>query len=496
MKGAPDLELHEAAALLAADEISALELTEASLARAQAIAPLNAFLRIDADAARAAARTADAERARGLRRGPLHGIPLAHKDMFYRAGVPSSCGSKVHLPLPATTSTALARLDAAGAIQTGVLHMAEFAFNPTGHNASLGHCRNPWDPARITGGSSSGSAVAVAAGAAYGALGTDTGASVRLPAAFNGVTGLKTTYGRVSRAGALGLAHSLDTVGPIARSARDCALLLDAIAGPDAADPVTAGHAATAHAAGLREPVTGLRIGVATRYFEEGLADSVGAAMEACRGTLRGLGCTLRSVDPGDLAPVNAAATLVMLAEAAGVHGQLLRDQGEAYTRQVRTRIERGFAISAPQYLDALRYRAIALEQFLDRVFTHVDALLVPITPMAAPTIAESDIRDGPELDSLLGRLTRFLRVFNYLGLPALSLPAGSDAHGVPVGVQLVGRPFAEALLLRIGHAFQGATDWHTRRPPLPEVQPDGRQQSPPRRRHPPPRPTTRIVSK
>ena len=478
MTGWADLELHQAAAALGRGEVSAVELTEASLARAAAIAPLNVFVRIDAGPARAAARHADAERAACRAHsarpppGPLHGIPLAHKDMFYRAGTPSSCGSRVVLPLPARSASALTRLDAAGALQTGVLHMAEFAFNPTGHNSSLGHCRNPWDPARITGGSSSGSAVAVACGAAFGALGTDTGASIRLPAAFNGVTGLKTTYGRVSRAGALGLSFSLDTVGPIARSARDCALLLGALAGPDPDDPVTTGHAVPDYLAGLGQPLTGLRVGVAERYFGEGLSPAVAAATAASRAALRDLGCELRVVDPGDLAAANAAATLVMLAEAAGVHGNTLRTQGAAYTRQVRGRIERGFAISAPQYLDALRYRAVALQQFLESVFSQVDVLHVPVTPLEAPTIAASDLGDGPELDALLGRLTRFLRPFNYLGLPALALPAGVDPAGVPIGVQLVGRPFSEALLLRVGDALQGVTDWHRRRPPLPAATP------------------------
>ncbi len=219
------LTLTEVAARIRTREASASEVLDAVLARAKAVQPkLNCFLRIDEELARAAAKLADADLARGHLRGPLHGVPLAHKDMYYRAGVPSSCGSRIKGREPEkTTATALKRLDAAGAIQFGVLHMAEFAYGPTGHNYHDGHCRNPWNTAHVTGGSSSGSGSSVAARAGFAALGSDTGGSVRLPAAICGITGLKVTYGRVSRAGAMPLSHSMDTVGPLARSAQDCA---------------------------------------------------------------------------------------------------------------------------------------------------------------------------------------------------------------------------------------------------------------------------------
>ena len=459
-----------AQASLALDErkVSSLELVDALIARAEQINPqINAFLRIDAEQARAAAKQADLERAKGQRRGPLHGLPLAHKDMFYRAGVASSCGSNVKLPIPTSTAGALQRLDAAGAIQFGVLNLTEFAFGPTGHNWAFGHCRNPWDTARITGGSSSGAAASVAARANFGALGSDTGASVRLPACLNGVTGLKTSYGRVSRAGAMGLSFSLDTVGPLARSAYDCALLLNAIAGPDPLDPTTQGHAVQDYVQGINASVRGLRVGVPTHYFNERVDPRIQALMQQSREALQSLGCVLVPVDVGDMAAVNAAGSLITISEAASFHANLLREQAERYSRPVRMRIERGFAVSAPQYLDALRYRGPALDQFSKNVFSKVDVLHAPIVPIATPAVDASAELAGASWDALLGELTRFSRPFNYLGLPSLALPVGFLDDGLPTGMQLVGKPFAEALLLRLGHAYQQATDWHTRAPSI-----------------------------
>ena len=284
----------EAARAVQARQISAAELLEAVLARAQLVQPkLNAFLRIDAELARVQARSADQELAHGRVRGPLHGVPMAHKDMYYRAGVPSSCGSRIKGEQPEqVTATALERLDAAGAIQFAVLNMAEFAYGPTGHNHHYGHCRNPWHPDHITGGSSSGSASAVGARATFAALGSDTGASIRLPAALCGVTGLKVTYGRISRAGAMPLSFSMDTVGPLARSAEDCALLLGVMAGHDPADATSSHEAVPDYRAQLARPVRGLRIGVALNYFTDDVDAGVGAALTDSIRTLESLGCS------------------------------------------------------------------------------------------------------------------------------------------------------------------------------------------------------------
>ena len=466
------LSLTEVAAALDAGQFTSSALVEDILSRLPDVASLNAFLGIDADAAREQARRLDLERQRGLKRSPLHGIPMACKDMFFRQGVPSSCGSRVGLPLTPVTASALQRLDDAGAIQIGVLNMAEFAFNPTGHNASMGHCRNPWNPAHITGGSSSGSAVAVATRSVLAALGSDTGASIRLPAALNGVTGLKPTYGRVSRAGAMGLSFTLDTIGPMTQTAQDCAWVLDAIAGPDPLDPTTAGFVKPDYASGLGTSVRGVRVGIPTSYFNEGVDHRIAKLLGQSQQTLKDLGCALIDVkiDAEALNAANAAATLVMAVESAALHGNLLREQGHLYTPQVHARLERGFAISGPQYLDALRYRAIALEHIMATVFAHVDVLQTPVTPIVTPQIDETDMPVGPELDRLHGLLTRCLRPVNFLGLPALSVPMGFLPNGLPSGMQLVGKPWGEPMLLNLGHAYQTVTDWHRQRPPTPTI--------------------------
>ena len=472
MSAALPMTLTEVAAALDTGQFTSSALVEDILSRLPAVAHLNAFLDIHANAALEQARRLDLERQSGLKRSPLHGIPMALKDMFFRKGIPSSCGSRVRMPLSPATATVLQRLDDAGAIQMGVLNMAEFAFNPTGHNASMGHCRNAWNPAHITGGSSSGSAVAVATRSVWAALGSDTGASIRLPAALNGVTGLKPTYGRVSRAGAMGLSFTLDTIGPLAQTAQDCAWVLDAIAGPDPLDPTTAGFAKPDYASGVGASVRGVRVGIPTAYFNEGVDNGIAKLLAQSQQTLNDLGCALIEVkiDAEALMAATAAATLIMAVESASLHGQLLREQGHLYTPQVHARLERGFAVSGPQYLDALRYRAIALEHIMTTVFAHVDVLQTPITPILTPKLDATDMPVGPELDRLHGLLTRCLRPLNFLGLPGLSVPMGFLPNGLPSGMQLVGKPWGEPMLLKLGHAYQTVTDWHRQRPPIPTL--------------------------
>ncbi len=461
--------LTEVAALLRRREASATEVLDAVLVRAKAVQPkLNCFLRIDEEPAREAARLADLELARGHLRGPLHGVPMAHKDMYYREGIPSSCGGRVKGNEPErTTATALKRLDAAGAIQFGVLHMAEFAYGPTGHNYHDGHCRNPWNTAHVTGGSSSGSGASVAARAGFAALGSDTGGSVRLPAAICGITGLKVSYGRVSRAGAMPLSFSMDTVGPLARTAADCALMLSVLAGPDPADPTASAEPVPDYLARLALPVKGLRVGVPMSYFTDDIDAAVGAALTESIKAIASLGCEIVPVALPDLVPVDAAGTHIIAAEAAAYHGNWLRTRAEKYSPQVRARLERGLAIPAARYIDALRMRGPALAEFSKAVFAKVDVLHAPCIPIPTPTIAETDVGGSPNMDRTLALMTKFMRPFNYLGLPSLALPCGFLASGLPVGMQLVGRPYAEDAILRLGHAFQQATDWHRREPPL-----------------------------
>jgi aspartyl-tRNA(Asn)/glutamyl-tRNA(Gln) amidotransferase subunit A len=471
MKDAAILELSCAglAQAIRGKQLSAVKAMEAVLARAQAVQPkLNAFMRIDAEQAMDAARLADRDLARGHLRGPLHGVPMAHKDMYYRKGVASSYGGKLGLSRPApSTATALEHLDAAGSIQFGVLGMAECAFGPTGHNYHHGHCRNAWNPDHLTGGSSSGSGTAVAARATYAALGSDTGGSIRLPAHFCGVSGIKPTYGRVSRAGAMPLSFTMDTVGPLARTVEDCALLLGALAGPDARDPVAETRAVPDYLAAMKRPVGGLTIGKPRQYFYDGCDAEVTALMEASLETYRKLGVRVVEVDLPDIDAWNAAGTIIISAEASALHGQWLRTRPQEYSAQVRARLEQGFAIPATAYIDSLRLRGMALRTFSEQVFSKVDVLHAPVAAFAAPTIAETDAGGGPKMTALLAQFTRLTRPGNFLGVPALSLQAGFTRAGLPVGMQLLGRPFDEATLFALGHAFQGATDYHGKSPSI-----------------------------
>ena len=449
--------------------ISATKAMEATLARAQAVQPkLNAFLRIDAELALEAARLADRDVARGHLRGPLHGVPMAHKDMYYRRGVASSYGGKIGPGRPApSTASVLERLDTAGAIQFGVLNMAECAFGPTGHNYHYGHCRNAWNPECITGGSSSGSGTAVAARASYAALGSDTGGSIRLPATFCGTSGIKPSYGRVSRAGAMPLSFSMDTVGPLARTVEDCALVLSVIAGPDARDPVTDPRAVPDYLASLARPVSSLVIGRPSQYFYDGCDAEIVALMEASLESFRRLGARVVDVDLPDVDSWNAAATMIIASEAAALHGNWLRTRPQDYSAQVRSRLESGLTIPAAAYIDSLRLRGVALEAFCRAVFSKVDVLHAPVVAFQTPTIAETDVGGGPKLPALMAQLTRLTRPGNYLGVPILSVQAGFTSAGMPIGMQLLGKPFDEATLFALGHAYQGATDFHTKAPAL-----------------------------
>jgi len=461
------LTLIEASAALAARRVSSVELTQACLERAQAIQPrVNCFLALEADAALAEARAADDAMARGECRGPLHGVPLAHKDMFYRAGRVTTAGSKIRRDFVATSDSAVARrLYAAGAVWLGNLNMSEFAANPAGHNVHYGHCRNPWDPECITGGSSSGSAAAVAARACYGSIGSDTGGSIRVPASICGVVGLKLTHGRVSRHGAIPRSWSLDCVGPLARTARDCALLAAAIAGRDPADPVTSDLPVPDYAGVLERPVAKLRLGVPRNFFFDELDDSVRARLEAAADVLASLGMRRIEVAVPDQERVYTISDALGKSEAATMHGRWIRERPQDYSLFVRSRIEAGFHVAATRYLEALSLRGRILADFVAQAFGAADVLLVPVVSLQVPKLAQTEVGNPADVQRVIVRLTRCTRTINYLGLPAISVPCGFTDNGMPTGFQLIGRPFSEATLLRIAHQYQQVTDWHTRVP-------------------------------
>ena len=392
-------------------------------------------------------------------------MPLAHKDMYYEAGKIVTCGSHIRRDFVATTtSTALQRLKDAGTIRLGSLQMAEFAYGPTGHNTHYGPVHNPWDVDRVTGGSSSGSGAAVAACLTFAALGSDTGGSIRMPAHFCGVTGLKTTVGRISRAGAMPLSQSLDTVGPLARTALDCALLLGLMAGADADDPTAVAGALPDYVAATRKSIKGLKIGVPTAFYVDDLDPEVARVLDETMAVLKREGADIVQVELPDQRQLTAACQLVLAVEAAAFHKRWMIERPQDYGPQVLMRLQNGLAIPGVSYLEAMRWRGPALAAYLAAV-AGVDAVIAPVAPVAAPTIAESDVGNSPDAEAVIQRLTRFTRPINYLGLPALAIPSGFTKSGLPVAMQLIGRSFDEAMLLRIGAAFQRATDFHARVP-------------------------------
>ena len=470
----PDGDVHnwslaQAVAALRARRVSAVELTRACLERAETVnRQLNCFLAIEADTALAAARRADEAIARGAPRGSLHGVPLAHKDMFYRAGKLATGGSRIRRDfVPAVDSAIAKRLDVAGAIWLGRLNMSEFAANPAGHNVHYGHCRNPWDRASITGGSSSGSAAAVAARACYGSIGSDTGGSVRVPASLCGVVGLKPTHGRVSRHGALPRSWSLDAIGPLARTVEDCALLTAAIAGRDPLDPTSADLPVPDYRAALGGSLAGLRVAVPSNFYFDDLDDSVRSCLEAALQVLVDLGVQRVPVVVPDQERLFTISDAVVKSEAATMHGRWIRERPQDYSLFVSSRIEAGFHVPATRYLEAIALRGRILSDFVDRVFRTADVLFAPVVSLQVAKLAETEVGTPADVQRVIVGLTRCTRNINFLGLPALSVPCGFTANGMPAAFQLIGRPFAEAMLFRVGHAYESATDWHLRAPQL-----------------------------
>jgi aspartyl-tRNA(Asn)/glutamyl-tRNA(Gln) amidotransferase subunit A len=468
VKNPAELTLTEIAGALRRRTFSSTELTRWMLERIGRWQPIiNAFVRIDEDEALAAAKRADRALGRGKAKGALHGVPLAHKDMYYVKGKVSECGSKVRKGwIAPATATVLTRLSAAGSFPIGALHMSEFAYSPTGHNSYLGPACNAWDAKCITGGSSSGSGTAVAARLIPAALGSDTGGSIRLPAHFCGVTGFKPTYGRVSRANALPLSFTLDTVGPLSVSAEDAGAVMGIIAGPDPLDATTLG-APSWNAKATRVSPKGLRIAVPARFYVDDLEPDIASALDATIVTLRKLGAKIAKVELPDQTVLSAAALIVLAIEATSAHAPWLRTRAADYGPQVRNRLHNGLAYSAVEYLEALRWRGPALAAHLDAI-GNIDVILAPVSRSVAPTIAATDLGGMPEAEAAIQAITRFMRPVNFLGLPSLVVPVGQSKSGLPIGMQLIGRPFGDETLIALGRAFQAASDHHRRMPALP----------------------------
>ena len=456
--------LTQAATRLRNREIGSVELVAACLARVDRYNDvLRAFLHRRDAAAIATAEAADQafSVAPSVPIGVLTGVPLAHKDMFHRAGEYVTYGAHPRRGAwPTITSTIKCRLDRLLVPDLGGLNMSEYAAGPTGVNPHYGRCTNPWNTERLSGGSSSGSAAAVAARLVFGSIGSDTGGSIRIPAALCGVTGLKPTHGRVSRYGALPRVWSQDVIGPIARSAEDCAEILSAICGPDGFDPLLVVQAPPF----VWPPSPGGHVRIGVLHMRDEADRTVESCVDAAVVALAQLGHQVRTVEWNSLDDTLTLAETMHKAEASALHATLLHDHGEDYGDFVRERLEDGLLIPAVRYLQARALRAPTARAFVHSTMSDIDVVVLPTVGCEAPlTSAQGD--DTTQNRAILRKLTRLTRPFSYLGLPALSVPCGFGAQGMPIGLQMVGRPFAEATILRVAHDYQQVTDWHLRSP-------------------------------
>ena len=449
-------------------EVSPVEVIDAHLERIGATeGVLNSFITLLAEEARSSARRAEAEILRGNYRGPLHGIPVGLKDLYNTAGVRTTSGSRIFDNyLPDRDCTVASRFQQAGAILLGKLNMHPFAYGPTGENADYGHMHNPWNPELITGGSSGGSGSAPAAGQCTIAMGSDTGGSVRIPAALCGIVGLKPTYGLVSRSGLTPLSWSMDHPGPMVRTVEDSALVMNVVAGYDPEDPGSARVEAPDYTAALTGDVKGLRIGVPTEYFTAPLDPEVGQAVREAIGLLEELGASVVEVDFPMFEYAQAVSGTVLMSEASAYHRDLLKRDADKIYPPVRLRLEAGLFVSAADYLKAQQGRS-EFNRAVRRLFETVDLLAGPTEPVTAPRILAQEVQAGEVSIGTTAALTQYTRPYNITGSPAISVPCGFSRDGLPIGLQLAGRAFDETTVLRAAHAYEQATDWHRRRPPI-----------------------------
>jgi aspartyl-tRNA(Asn)/glutamyl-tRNA(Gln) amidotransferase subunit A len=449
--------IRELGAAYRAGTLSPVEVTRALLARIEKLDPaLHAFVTLTPERALADARAAEEALRRGDTR-PLLGIPVGHKDIYLTRGIRTTGGSALFADwVPEDESTVVRRWAEAGTVLMGKLITHEFAFGIQFPGHRFPAARNPWNPDHIPGGSSSGSGAALAAGLLHGATGSDTGGSIRGPAAFCGVTGIKPTYGRCSRAGVMTLSWTLDHTGPLARTVEDCAYLLQGMAGHDSADPASSTRPVEDYVGALESSVRGLRIGVPRNYFFEDADQDVVRAFESALGVLRSLGAEVRDLTVPSF-DLSRSFFLILAAEAFAYHEQDLRTRPELYGEVLRERIMSGALVTASEYVQAQRIRMQVCADVAE-VMKTVDVLATPTTPKPATPFR---VAYDPELAFPRTNMPPF----NLTGQPTLALPCGFSTSGLPLSLQLSGRAFEETTVLRLGHAYQKATDWHTRRP-------------------------------
>jgi len=459
-----ELSLSDAAEQIETKQLSPVELLESVLGRIDAVEPkITAFACVTADLARDGAKAAEQEITNGAYRGPLHGIPVGIKDLYDTAGVPSTSSSKVRAGrVPDTDAVIVDRLRTAGMVIVGKTHTHEFAYG-----AITPTTRNPWDIHRIPGGSSGGSAAAVAAGICTVGMGTDTAGSIRIPASLCGTVGLKPTYGRTSRRGVAPLSWSLDHAGPLTRNVRDAALVLGAIAGYDRLDPACVDVPVPDYTADLNRGVADLRIGVPANYYFDRVSADVDRAVRGAVEALHGQGAQLRQVTIPYPEAVLAAEWGILMPEASAYHQDALRESAELYEPDVRTFLEAGEFVLATDYIKALRVRTL-MQRAWAAMFAEVDVVLAPCMPVAAPEAGATEVNwpDGTAEDVTMA-LVRLTSPGNLTGLPTLSVPVGFDGAGLPLGMQIIGRPFDEQTILRVAHAYEEASDTVGRIAPL-----------------------------
>lgn len=447
-------------------DISPVEVTQACLDRiASANDKVNAVVTLQQDVALAEARACEADIAKGDYRGPLHGIPIAHKDLYWTKGLRSTAGSRLKENfIPEKDATVVARYRAAGTVLLGKLNTQEFAYGPTNEHSIFGPARNPWNLACYAGGSSGGSGAAVALGMCAGATGSDTGGSIRIPSACCGITGIKPTYGRVSRKGIFPLCWTMDHPGPMTRSVRDVAMMLQPIAGRDPNDPATPDREVPDYVAALDGAIDGLRVGVPSGYFYDRADSEVERTVRGALSVLADLGARVDEVEIPHIEHAACAAAIIYYAEATAYHDDDIAPHGELYTDRVRAFLEFGNYILAKDYLHAQRFRTLLGRAVAD-VLKRVDILVTPTLPITATPIGQKTVMIRDDEQPVYLALLRNTEPFNLTGLPALTLPCGFSTKGMPISMQFVGRPFDEATVLRLGHAYQEVTDWHELRP-------------------------------
>ena len=456
------------APMIKSGEISPVEIIDAHLSRIRATEPvLNSFITVLADEAVAAARQAERDIRAGRYRGPLHGIPVGLKDLFNTGGVRTTSGSRIYDNyVPTQDCTVAARFREAGSILLGKLNMHQFAYGPTGENPDYGHMHNPWNPERVSGGSSGGSGSAAAAGQCTITTGSDTGGSIRIPAALCGIVGLKPTYGRVSRHGLTPLAWSMDHPGPMVRTVEDAAITMNVIAGHDPKDVASSTLPVPDYTAALTGEIRGLRIGLPRQYMEAPLDPEVRESVNAALAQMEQLGAEVIEVEFPEFDSAAAISTTMLMAEATACFRDLLASDGSRLYEPVRLRLEAGLFISAADYLRAQQGRAV-FDRAARGLLEEVDLLAGPTEPVTAPPLLQQQVLAGEQEVGTVAALTQYTRPYNITGFPAISVPCGFSSEGMPIGLQLAGRPFDEETVLRAAHAYEQTTDWHTRRPAM-----------------------------